>query len=58
MTNAGGWAYIEAKNKYGEKVIENFQDDATCATWILAYKNILLGMGFTEEEILSDWIYQ
>jgi hypothetical protein len=50
-----GWAYIEAKNKYGEKVIENFEDDATCETWLYYYRELLLQLGFSEKEIITAW---
>jgi len=50
-----GWAYIEAKNKYGEKVIENFKDDTTRKTWIYHYRKALESLGFSEEEITMAW---
>ena len=53
--SSGDWAYVEAKNKYGEKSIENFKDDATCETWLYYYRELLLQLGFSQEEITVAW---
>jgi hypothetical protein len=51
----GNWAYIEIKNKYGERFIENFKDGTNCESWLYYFRELLLRLGFSEEEIKVAW---